>query len=783
MSVTKHDEVNMTRFVLQFNRLPEYLIKTSGQRLEINLADTFVAADADWPRTDERLVQMLVGQAKDKLVLSFLLRRPPHFVNGTKDENRHRITIDVHWQQGQKGTRPAIASSVLGQPSVMENGGVISRSISSKYRGRWLDFFTEYESSVKLSVPLTYTNAPFPCLALFENVDGVLPLEVQNLAQQREWKLALLAMDNVGLDGTQGANGVRLLLVRADIQCRAGKVKAARRYLRQASDAIDELAKTDEALSGCLELQQAYVASVASASPYEVSAELDAHVHRYPASAQLYFDLLQAEVAIAVGDVERCRALLDAGMLIDVGSADPYYRLRRADLIFLRGDMEGAVEQYAAVEELFQASFDAGTTLPPFSLANYAVSLYRTQQYAGAIEKIKQLMPQIAGNEERDMARYIMALALLHSGELDAGYDLLHQIATGTVGASLAKGKIADMGMQTTDIYSRRRALQEYADLGAQWVDRQLRAEMQFKHALALHIMGDDLAAIDELDKFLRIDHLSSLRAHAQALLAELLPPVIHQLVADEEYYAALLTVEKNRDLLVATSRDFGFLIELGQVFTQMEYAESAERLYLYLLDVNDVGDKQEQVYAPLLMSLMKLGNYAKVIEYAQRYFSAYPQGENRAAVFLLQLQAMLAQEDVDAVMTLLRAADRPQSKQINRLAAKLAWEGNLLSLARQNIDAVVGDDFSSAAPEDQLLQAEIMLLQGEPDAALLRYRNLDSLPEFAEQANYREASILLQQGQRRAGLKLLQQLVDTGNEGPWCVLAQETLKIERFDR
>ncbi len=773
----------MTRFVLQFSRMPEYQIKTSGQRLEITLSDTSVFAGADLPLPDERLVQMLVGQSKNKLVLSFLLRRPPYFVNGVKDEKYNRISIDVHWKAGQKRTRPAIARSMPGQPSVVDSGGVIRRAISSKYRGRWLEFFVEYEPQVQLQVPITYTVAPFPCLALFEDVDKLLPLEVLGLAQQGKWQAAFNALYHVGLDGVQGADNVRLLLVRADIQYRAGKVEDVQRYIKQASDGLGKLPTVDEALSGSLDLQRVYEMSVASSTSYEFSAELDAFEHSYPPPAQLYFDLLQAEVAIAVGDFERSRAALDAGLLVGVGSLEPYYRLHRADLTFLRGDMSGAVEQYMAVDELFKSILGDDSLLPPFSLANYAVSLYRTRKYDDAIEKLKQLLPVISGSEELDMTRYIMALALIHRGDRDEGYDLLHQIASGTVGSSLAKGKIADMGMQVADIYSRRRAVEEYAYLGDELVDRELRAEMQFKHALALHIMGGDLAAIDELEQFLRNDHLSALRVHAQALLAELLPTAIHNLVASEKYYAALLLVEKNRDLLVATSRDFSFLIELGQVFTSMEYAGSAERLYLYLLDVNDIGDKQELVFAPLLVSLKQQGRYDKVIEYAQRYFSAYPQGKNRAAVFLLQLQALLSTGDGAEVMTQLQQENRPHSVEIDRLAAKLAWEHNLVAMARQNIDAVVGDDFSSASPGDQMLQAEILLLQGELSAALQRYHNLGSVPGFADQAHYREASILLQQDQRRAGLKLLQQLVDTGIESQWRTLAQETLKIERFDR
>jgi len=781
LSVVKQDEVNLSRFVLQFSRLPEYQIKTSGQRLEVDLMDIEMSSAAVLPAPDERLVQILVGKAKGKLVLSFLLRRPPYFVNGVKDDRYNRISIDVHWQAGQKGTRPAISRKLPGQMSIDNDGGVVSRAIASKYRGNWLAFYADYEPPVHLVVPVKYTVAPFPCLALFEQEGDFLPLEVLSLAQRGEWPSAFSALDHVGLESADGGDQFRLLLIRADIQYRAGKIAAAQRYLDQALDQLDELTDGNEQLTECLRLQQAYVDSATSATPYEFLAEIDEQEQITSPAAQRYFDLLNVEVAIAVGDYQRCRALLDTCLLHDPGDLEPFYRLRSADLVFLRGDLAGAVEQYAALADVLMAG--ESEVRAPFSLANYALALYRTQQYADAIERLKQLLPALNDGEERDMARYIMALAMIHSGDMDGGYDLLHQIAAGTVGASLSKGKIADFGMQSNDIYSRRRSLQEYAELSEQFLDREWRAEMQFKHALALHIMGRDLSSIKELERFLRNDHLTKLRAHAQALLAEVLPVVIHDLVAREKYFEALVLVEQNRDLLVATSRNFDFLVELGQVFTKLNYADSAQRLYTYLLDVNDVGERQEQVFAPLLNSLLQQENYDRVLSYAKRYFNDYPQGKNRSAVFFLQLRALLAQGNEDEVIRELQKKKHPESVAINRLAANLAWKHKLVPMAQQNIDAVVGDDFTNAAPADQLLQAEILLYQGEMSAALKRYRNLSTIPGFVDQASYRAATILLRQGQRKQGLKLLQKLVDMDKESQWRSLAQETLSIERFDR
>ncbi|MBW2185820.1 MAG: hypothetical protein JRG71_05280 [Deltaproteobacteria bacterium] len=306
---------------------------------------------------------------------------------------------------------------------------------------------------------------------------------------------------------------------------------------------------------------------------------------------------------------------------------------------------------------------------------------------------------------------------------------------------------------------------------------------MQFKHAVAMYLMGHRMAAINELQHFLKSDRMSDLVPHAQALLVEILPGVIHDLVDEGKYFKALVLVEQNRDLLVSSQKNFSFLVELGQVFSKLEFSERALRLYLYLLDVTAVGERQEQVYMPLMAALAQQHAFQRVIEYAGRYGALYPDGASRAAVFLLKVQALQALDRQAEVQQLLRDPQRPQSVEINRLAATLDWQGNFVQSAAQSIARVVGDDITQADGADVLLQAEIMLSQGKLNSALSRYQHLKSITEYAEQAQYREATILLKQGFKTRGLNILEQLVENSNDGQWRTFAQETLEIERFSR
>lgn len=773
LSVEKHDEVNVTRLSLQFNRLPEFQVTTSGQRLEIILPDTQASPKTTLPAEDERLVRVLIGQAQKKLMLSFLLRRPPYFVNSVKDIQDNRLVVDLHWQDSQRGTRPAISRSLPGQSSVQRGGGVAGRGISSKYRGDWLSFFSEYERPVSLKAHINYTLAPFPCLALVDDVFDVLPLDVSALADSGDWDAAITALNYVGLEAERGDAPLRLMLIKADLNHRAGNTRKARKFLARVARLLND---EQQDLAACVALQRLYLASSHVHDPYELLAELTlAADRRYPIAMQRYLDLFQAEVLIASGDVNQSRPILKGALVEGVGELESIYLLRLADVASVRGNYKGAINQYVALGDQLNGQ--------PFSLAAYATSLYRDKQYDDTISTIKKLIEELEDSEHRDMARYMMGLALIHRGDGGAGYDLLHQILPGTTGAILAKGKIADLGIQADDFFSRRRSLKEFEALIDVMPTRSGRAEMQFKHAIATYLLGHRMDAIEELQLFLRSDRMTDLVPHAQALLVEILPNVIHELVENEKYFKALVLVEQNRDLLVASQKNFSFLIELGEVFTQLEFSQRAVRLYLYLMDVTSIGERQEQVYWPLLKALSQQRDYERVLEYANRYEGLYPQGESRQRIFLLQVEALQSLERDAEAQQLLDDPARPQSDEINRLAAMLAWENDQLESAARNIAKVVGSDITQAEADDVLQQAEIMLRQNKGAEALVLYRYLKTVPELTAQAQYREASILLQQGAKKAGLNLLEELVENSNDSPWKTLAIETLQIERFNR
>lgn len=768
--IDKQDEVNVTRLILKFNKVPEFKVNTSGQKLEIELLYTLPGSEMIFPGEDERLVRTLIGQGKDKLMVSFLLRRPPYFVNTTKELRTGQVMIDVHWRDAQNAMRPAIARKLPGQ--VSQVGGVARRGINSEYRDDWLRFFDEYELPVTIPATLNYTIPPFPALALLGPVDDVLPVEVEELAASDEWDAAAGALRNIGFESTTGLERGRFLLLLAELALRGDDYAKAAKLVDGAQEAIPQ---EETELTSYVKLLQMYIAAGQLTDPYQLMAALELNAQRENDNPfQAYSELLHAEVALATNSVRSAQIVIDEQMKHGLADLASRYQQRQADIWFDSGNYAQAVGQYQALSDQLTDS--------PYSLACFAMSLYRQKDYDQAIDQLKRFLDGVDDPESRDMARYLLAMAMIHRGDKDAGYDLLHQIIPGTQGALLAKAKIADLSMVVDDYQSRRRARSDYAELVDLMVDRNRRAEMQFKQALGSYLLGLRLEAVDELRFLLKSDRMTDLASHAQALLADILPDLIRGMIEEKKYFNALVLVEQNRDLLVASQRDFDFLIGLGEVFSQLELSDRAVRLYLYLLDHASEERQTREVYIPLLKAMMQQKAHDKVLEYANRYEQKYPDGPQWPEIFHLKLEAMLALGREDDVFNALQDKGRPKTEALDKMLAHLAWKRGDADLVLQGLAGRVEDDLTKEDPADLIVLAEAYRVKGNTAEALKLFRFLEQ-GAYRDQAMYRQAQILLRRGQRSEGLKLLRQLVDEAKSSEWQSLAEETLAIERFNR
>lgn len=772
--MVKQDDANLSRFVLRFDRMPGFRVETSGQKIDIILEEASLAANAPLPPSDERLVRILAGQTSDTLVLSLLLRRPPYFVNPVRDRLENRLTIDVHWRDDQSRSRPAIARALPGHVAISGDGSLSARSLESGYRGRWSDFFTAYERPLQLPAQLRYSWPPFPCLQYFRDVEPLLSGEVLDQAQQRNWPQALEACDRIDRQRLAPMQQIGLVLIRVELLLRADRHRQAANLLQQLRLQLQEETPRPADLQDCAELLELYLLAQRSEAPFELLAQLDllTENNALPDVAE-QLRLLQIEAFLVAGNAELAASLAEEALQGDPGPLQGRLQQRLADAWFLQGRLEMATDLY---QELGQQIDDA-----PFSLAGYSLGLYRQRRFDEALLALRRLLEQSSGSDLRDQARYAIALALLHRGEANSALAQLHQIFPGNEGGLLARAKIADLSVAGGDARSRAQALEDYALLEERFSDRAARAEMQFKQALVLFLLERRAEAVEQLRQFLTSDRLTDLRPHALALLAELLPGLIDQYVQEERYFDALVLVEQNREILVASQRNYDFLLQLGTVFSRLQFAERALRLYQYLLDATADADRRAAIYPPLLQALAALQQHQQVIDYARRYQQEYPAGTQQDQVLLALVHALLARGDTAAADQILHDRQRPFGVALEQLAARRAEQRGALAVARRHLDQLEAQAPQAMTAEDRFLLADLCARLGDLVRASALYRQTAKNPGLRLASLYRLGELALQQGQRQEGLRFLRQVAETEEPSAWKDLAREALRMAGF--
>lgn len=781
-------DVNTVRIVLGFDRIPSYELTTSGQKIEIILLDTFVRAGVTVPKGSESVARILIGESPQRLLLSFLLRRPPVFVNAVKRVDENEIALDVYWREQVKGTRPAISRSLPGGIHIDPAGGVSRRVIASKYSGQWEQFFYAYEGSFDLDIPLRYTLPPFPVLALYLPARDLVPGEVLDAGQAEKWGVARNAYTGTGFETLSAFEKQVRDIVLAEIALREGKCNAARTILQPYSpmqktapaDGTSQSIESTEEIELCADMLNLYLLSCNQDYPFDLLAELGLGVSAHSRLGQQpYVTLLQAEAELAAGRSEIALQLLEGLQGRGIRPAS-VLRRREADARFKQDNFKAALEIYAELDATGQLD-DA-----PLSLGSYAQALYKEKRYTEAQEVFTRLHDVVKDQDRRDLVKYVNAKSMLHAGDSAAALKLLSSIMPGSYAAKLAQLKIADMGAASADMGSREQALADFIQLRQEMPTRAGKAEVQFKQGLTYHLLQRPEQAVSLLRDFLHQDRVSELRPYAQALLAEILPPYIEYLIGQGQHFDAMLLVDQNRDILVTTQRSYLFLLNLGQIFSELEFYPRAVKLYQYIVDATAEKEKLEPVYVPLIEALYALGDYPSVEMYAQRYLEQFNDAgtwineERAASIYLEYVKALLELGREDEAESLMRAQERPRNDALDRFAGRYFWRKNEIVVAGEQLRRVAGG--STAEPEDLFVYAEALYAQQDYAAALKYYQRVEATEEYRLPAQYRMGTLLIEQGKREEGLTFLTLVADSNGDSRWKRLAQQSLLIQRFN-
>jgi tetratricopeptide (TPR) repeat protein len=267
-----------------------------------------------------------------------------------------------------------------------------------------------------------------------------------------------------------------------------------------------------------------------------------------------------------------------------------------------------------------------------------------------------------------------------------------------------------------------------------------------------------------------------NLRTEAMALLIQQLPGVISRLVKNEEFVKALVLAKQNKKFFVRGWLKPDLLYDLAEAYAKIGMVDQAAQTYQYLFEISDNADK-EQIYLPMLQTLLAAGRYLRVEEYADRYQLRYPKGKESSSIFLLKAQALYRSGHFDETLKILSAKGAPKVPQVTLLKGRVFYETRQWD---QVIEALDSPDLRNRLEENQLLLplAESFFQTGRYEKALPLFQRLAQKDEGSEQVQFRLAQIESRQGNRQQALKLFQQLAEKGKDPLWKKLAHEEASI-----
>jgi tetratricopeptide (TPR) repeat protein len=774
LRIDKAEETTSTRLSLDFSALPEHRLEVSGQRVDLFLSDT-EAVSLPAPPEDGKVLKVLLARQGRLLMVSFLLRTAPASVKVLTDPGNRRLLLHLDWGSGRAPARLAISRNPPRLASL--KGGQVVKNIleGEDFSASWRRFCEEYETPLRIDVPVRYSLPPLPLLVFSPATTGAVGARlaegVEALSGGR-WTRALELFDGVPPRELTGVDREAHALLHGETLLRLGETGRAQTVLDNFLSAFPESALRSRAL-----YLLGYLRALRG-EPYD-SGFLLGSLRETARDAAYYRQLgllLRAEVELATERPKAALATLDQEPL--AAQLSPYGGRTRADALFDLGDTAAALEQYRALNPQVKAwgAF-------PQSLARLAEACYRQKDFAAAVARYAELA-QVAGTPAaRNLAAFGHARALIRSGRADAGMSQLRTLAAAPQedeAAQRARLLILDQEVLAAPAEKGFMKVLSYQQLGVTAVRRELREEAAFKHVLLAALQNIDRTTLGFLEEFIRQHRQGRFQDFSQALLNELLPRVIRQTVRRQDYFGALVLVEKYRDHLAALGTGSELLLDLGGALRRLGLLDKTADVYFYMLDAYRGDAGEEPFYAPLLEVLAAKEDHRLVIEYADRYLERFPKGAQVQPVLTHKLRALTARKDYPEAVKILTSTELKRTPELDLLAGTVFWEVADMDRTAESLARALTDPALRAEHPQQLLRwAEAEFKRKRFDAALPLYRELEGVAGLADQARYRQGQILLALGRRGEALKLFTDLAEKGEAPQWRQAASGALFAE----
>lgn len=702
-----------------FDERPVYDSEFSGKRLDLTLPNTVLQPDFVPPEADNIMTRTLIVEDRDTVVLSFFFRySPQHLTVDAGPANSLAVTL-VPGNRFTKTYHELMAGLGSVKTEVNRPGTTVEPLTFSPYALDWRLFFERYQgfSFIELTPRLSFP--PFPLTALLPrglSDPYLISLPAVDEFKGSDWFDALAEVQKRLKNSTSEQERAYLALAYADLLLRLGNSRTAHEQFNLLAEKYPD---TDV---GRLADYARIVIEAGQEHFYKAHLLLERLLEKETKNSPLssFIRLSLAECLLATGQYMQAQPYLEEP-IAPTEQAAITKDIRQADLFFATKRFEQAAMILASHAD------STHLDLQPFSLNNYCTLLYRQKEFEQSAQCYRRLKSSLTGLEKQEKARYLSALSRLQAEDEPAVTSIFEELAQSVPDSKIAlrsRIKQADL------CYLRRpdcsaEALAIYQEVSESPISRDISLEAQFKVALINHLTGNDRRAVAELDYLLRKYQSGSLRNEALALLIQIFPGVLSDLLMQKQDIAALSLARRNRSLFINDWIDHSFLFQLGLALERLSLNNDALNLFLYLRRFADFQLDDDLIFALIRVS-HALADQNLVEDFSSTYLLHFPSGSHRQDVLHYLIDSSLNSGRIDRAVSLL-PDPLPQRR-----------------------------DF-------RLLAAAVYFFADNHQAAANLFLELDNVTELSDNQRFMLAESLFKTGRRKMCTELYGRLIETG--------------------
>ncbi len=769
--MSRVDNRDIIQLYFSFNKAPTFSKTVNERRINLIFRQTQTLPDFEIFEADSNIVKILPQSKNGDFVLSLFFRYKPQNHKFTRSSDGNIVFEVLLGNQFSKSYKD-LADRLDGLTLLDRNSvDYTNPYLFSPYTKNWMSFFSQYESPVTLEIPVQFSFLSFPIIHLLpaEMIGGdqILSAEMLKLAARDNWIiLADQVLERLQLEPDITRKKM-LALTYGEVLARAEDFEGAFKQLYLLKEKFPE-----ELIGNFAEYLLILIRAIHE-DPYIADLEFRQLEKKISAGNSLspYLLLSQIETALATSQHKRMNQLLLQDNIAFPVRVAEIRKVRQADYWFA---IRQPVKAYVAYSLL---SKSAPLQTQPFSMNGNCTTLYDKNKFQESAECYEQLSSLSLTKKNLGLVQYRANMAkvkFLNSASLVEKFAQIENVFSDTESGYRAALKKNDLVL-LQDRSQARRALHNYTVIGDRSILRIITEEALFKQAVIHSTLGQNSQSVALLQKLLREFRRGNITPSVQALLIELLPGEIKRLVDKKEYLSALVLAKQNKELFQKNWINSKYLVDIADAYSKIGINNEAQRLYLYLIEIVPVGEK-EQFYLPMIAASFNSGNYTLVENYAAQYSYNYPQGKFNDEILFFRLQALIGSERLEDAVRLL-PSPLPEDTEMYYLAAPLFFRTEDYKRCMDVFQKLVRSN-SPLSQQEQIMYGESLFKTAHFEEAEDIFLQITKENPFFDQSLYRLAELERKKGQEKNALRLFKEIVETGTNDLWKQYAQKELQF-----